>query len=110
MLRNDGPRQTEEALLQPPNEDEYTYSQHVRLRVSVKDNGVGVHNDDKAKLFKMFGKVGSHNEKLNPHGIGLGLTICNKILGQMGSHLQLSSEYGQGAEFFFEMDVPLALS
>lgn len=60
----------------------------MRLRLSVKDNGVGVRAEDKAKLFKMFAKVGgSHHEKLNPHGIGLGLTICNKILGQMGSQL-----------------------
>jgi K+-sensing histidine kinase KdpD len=35
----------------------------------------------------MFGKVGYNNEKINPSGIGLGLTICNKILGQMGSEL-----------------------
>jgi K+-sensing histidine kinase KdpD len=58
----------------------------------------------------MFGKVGSHNEKLNPHGIGLGLTICNKILGQMGSELKLISEYGEGAEFFFELEVPIEIS
>lgn len=53
----------------------------VRLRFSVEDNGIGIKDEDKTKLFKMFGKVGYDNEKINPHGIGLGLTICNKILG-----------------------------
>ena len=53
----------------------------VRLKISVEDNGIGIREEDKAKLFKMFGKVGFNNEKINPTGIGLGLTICNKILG-----------------------------
>jgi K+-sensing histidine kinase KdpD len=55
----------------------------------------------------MFGKVGLNNDKINPHGIGLGLTICNKILGQMGSELQVKSEYGQGTTFYFTIDVPM---
>jgi K+-sensing histidine kinase KdpD len=55
----------------------------------------------------MFGKVGYNNEKINPSGIGLGLTICNKILGQMGSELQVQSEFGSGTIFFFVVDLPL---
>jgi len=57
----------------------------------------------------MFGKVGCNNEKINPTGIGLGLTICNKILGQMGSELQVNSEYGRGTIFFFVLDLPIDL-
>ena len=78
----------------------------MRVKFTVEDNGVGIKEEDKAKLFKMFGKVGYNNEKINPHGIGLGLTICNKILGQMSSELQVESEYGQGTRFFFFIDVP----
>lgn len=77
-----------------------------RIKITVEDNGLGIKEEDKAKLFKMFGKVGYNNEKINPHGIGLGLTICNKILGQMGSELQVESEYGNGTKFFFYLDVP----
>ncbi len=65
--------------------------------------------EDQAKLFKMFGKVGCNNEKINPHGIGLGLTICNKILGQMNSELQVKSDFGRGTSFFFQLDLPLDL-
>jgi len=53
----------------------------------------------------MFGKV-SDSESMNPHGIGLGLSICNKILGAMGSKLELQSEYGVGSRFFFKIDLP----
>jgi K+-sensing histidine kinase KdpD len=62
-----------------------TYVSLVRLRFFVEDNGIGIKAEDQSKLFKMFGKVGCNNAKINPQGIGLGLTICNKILGQMGS-------------------------
>ena len=76
--------------------EEPIYMQVVKLKISVEDNGLGIKDEDKMKLFKMFGKVGYNNEKINPNGIGLGLTICNKILGQMGSELQVKSEYGKG--------------
>jgi hypothetical protein len=31
------------------------------------------------KLFRCFSKVGGPNDKINPTGIGLGLTICKQI-------------------------------
>lgn len=45
------------------------------LNVSVKDTGVGISRKDLSKLFKNFGVLKS-NAKLNPHGVGLGLSIC----------------------------------
>lgn len=59
---------------------EEKYIQVVQILFEVEDTGVGIKQEDQGKLFKMFGKV-SQNDTLNPHGIGLGLTICNKILG-----------------------------
>lgn len=81
----------------------------VRIKIYVEDNGVGIKEEDKAKLFKMFGKVGYNQEKINPQGIGLGLTICNKILGQMASELQVQSEYGKGTQFFFFLELPIRM-
>ena len=52
---------------------------------------MGIKQEDKVNLFKIFGKVGFNNEEINPQGIGLGLTICNKILGQMSSELHIDS-------------------
>ena len=43
---------------------------------------------------------------MNPTGIGLGLTICNKILNQFGSHLQIDSIFGEGSTFYFTIELP----
>ena len=43
------------------------------------DSGIGIKKEDIPKLFKVFGRVGDAVNN-NPSGIGLGLTICNKIL------------------------------
>ena len=75
----------------------------------MEDTGIGIKEEDHEKLFKIFGKVGQ-NEELNPHGIGLGLTICNKILNQLGGELQVKSEYQKGSSFYFTLDFPVANS
>jgi hypothetical protein len=57
---------------------------------------------------------GKPNEKLSRKriapqlknlGTGLGLTISNKLLELMESHLQLSSEIGIGSTFYFDLDL-----
>ena len=54
------------------------------VKVLVEDSGLGIKDEDKGKLFKMFGKLKQDSEDINPHGIGLGLTICNSVLSQLG--------------------------
>ena len=49
------------------------------LRVTVKDTGIGIKNDDKNKLFTLFGRLES-SSAINTTGIGLGLNICLKIV------------------------------
>ena len=56
----------------------------VTIKVSVEDSGLGIKDEDKGKLFKMFGKLKQDSVDINPHGIGLGLTICNSVLSQLG--------------------------
>jgi K+-sensing histidine kinase KdpD len=43
---------------------------------------------------------------MNPTGIGLGLTICNNILHQMGTELKVYSKINKGSTFFFEIKMP----
>ena len=49
------------------------------LRVTVRDTGIGIKNEDKGKLFKMFGKL-EDTAVINTSGIGLGLSICKQIV------------------------------
>ena len=70
---------------------------------------MGIKEEDHEKLFKLFGKIGEM-EDVNPQGIGLGLTICNKILNQLGGELKVISKYGEGSTFYFSLLMPLLLS
>ena len=81
-----------------------------RIRFEVNDSGIGITNEDQGKLFKFFGKVGANQEDINPTGIGLGLTICQKILTQFSSELHVTSVFGQGSTFFFNIDLKVSTS
>lgn len=49
------------------------------LRVTVKDTGVGIKEEDKSKLFKLFGFL-EETQNINTSGIGLGLVIADLIV------------------------------
>ena len=49
------------------------------LYVHVVDLGKGIRQEEMSKLFKLFGKV-ERTEDINQDGIGMGLTICQKII------------------------------
>ena len=39
------------------------------IKISVKDTGIGISEENQHKLFKSFSKV--TDDKMNPHGLGL---------------------------------------
>ncbi len=80
----------------------------MKLNFRVEDSGIGIKDEDQGKLFKFFGKVGENNSEINPTGIGLGLMICNKILNELGSNITVTSKYGVGT--CFQFDLPLHVS
>ncbi len=72
------------------------------FRFEVRDTGIGIKPAMQAKIFDAFSQEDvSITKKYG--GTGLGLTISNKLLGLMGSRLQLESEPGLGSRFFFEI-------
>ena len=75
----------------------------VMLKVSVADTGVGIKPEDLDKLFVAFQRI---DEKANRNieGTGLGMTIVQRFLEMMGSHLEVESEYGKGSVFSFELE------
>ncbi|MEO6687007.1 MAG: PAS domain S-box protein, partial [Dyadobacter sp.] len=74
----------------------------VTCRYSVRDTGIGIREEKQAKIFEAFLQEDSSTTK-KYGGTGLGLTISNKLLGMMGSHLQLKSIPGIGSTFFFDL-------
>ncbi len=74
----------------------------IELFISVKDTGQGIHKEDIGKLFGAFQQV---DEKKNHHkeGTGLGLAISRQLTELMGGNIGVSSEYGKGSEFYFNI-------
>jgi signal transduction histidine kinase/CheY-like chemotaxis protein len=79
------------------------------VKVLVRDTGMGIPADRLELLFEPFRQVdGSHSRRFG--GSGLGLSICQGLLGLMGSRVEVSSELGQGSDFWFELELPVAES
>lgn len=77
-----------------------------RLFFEVKDNGIGISEDQQQHIFDSF-EQGSIQINREYGGTGLGLTIVKSLLGLFGSTVNLESELGQGSSFYFEMDLQL---
>ena len=79
-----------------------------RLRFAVKDSGIGIAPEHQARVFLRFDQVdGSIARRFG--GTGLGLTICKQIVDAMGGEIGLESQLGIGSEFWFTVNVPIAL-
>ena len=80
-----------------------------RLRIEVRDTGVGIAEDQQALIFDEFYQVG-----ISPHssrdGYGLGLSIVRRIARLLGLRIDLSSTPGQGSVFAIELPAADALS
>jgi two-component system sporulation sensor kinase A len=61
------------------------------IHIVIKDNGCGIADDKKKELFLPFFTT-------KPRGIGLGLTIANKLLTQMNGTIEITSQHHQGTE------------
>jgi signal transduction histidine kinase/HPt (histidine-containing phosphotransfer) domain-containing protein/ActR/RegA family two-component response regulator len=72
------------------------------LRVDLCDEGPGIRPDDQALLFADFSQLEASLSK-RQGGVGLGLSICRRIVEGVNGRIGVISEPGQGACFWFEI-------
>lgn len=73
---------------------------HIELQISVSDTGIGIKEEDRAKLFQSFQQLDSKRNR-NIEGTGLGLAISKKLLDLMNGDIKAESVYGEGSTFSF---------
>jgi len=64
----------------------------------VLDNGVGIKEEDKSNLFKLFGRLKS-TKQMNTQGVGLGLVISKMITEELGGESRFYSKHSVGSIF-----------
>lgn len=70
---------------------------------SVKDNGIGISQENQKSLFKKFYQVDTSLTRKG--GTGLGLTICKGIAEGLGGKIWVQSEEGTGSTFYFSIPI-----
>jgi PAS domain S-box-containing protein len=71
-------------------------------RLSVKDNGIGIDQQYAKQVFGLFKRL--HGGGSQYEGTGIGLAICQKIVGRYGGRIWVESEgEGSGSTFYFTL-------
>ena len=68
------------------------------LQISVTDNGIGISEQNKCKLFNSFSQI---ENSLTKTGTGLGLAISKRLVELLGGKINVKSSLGKGSTFYF---------
>ncbi len=76
-----------------------------RLRLEVRDTGIGIPAADQARIFEPFKQVDSALSRRHD-GTGLGLAISRRLAELMHGTIGVESRPGEGSRFWFEVPFP----
>jgi len=75
------------------------------IRISVKDTGVGIPENERSAVFNMFHRLDA-DPMVTRQGTGIGLTVSKLLIERMAGAIGFESQVGAGSTFWVE--VPLA--
>ena len=81
-------------------------SGNVKLKFTVTDTGIGIKEEKLKNIFESFSQAHDNNVK-NYGGTGLGLTIVKNLVQLMNGTLHVTSKYGSGTSFSFDMELDI---
>jgi signal transduction histidine kinase len=84
--------------------DVYALQKQNAIEITVKDNGVGINEIIRDKLFKID-KTATTRGTADEKGSGLGLALCKEFVEKHGGKIWVESELGKGSNFKFTLPV-----
>ena len=81
-----------------------TYSMRKTVYVTVRDNGIGIPQEDVPHVFDRFYKVEKAHTPAPQMGSGLGLSIVKRIMESHGQSITVRSAHGRGTQFTFTLE------
>lgn len=73
------------------------------VKISVRDHGMGISQQDQTKIFERFFRARDIQKKFP--GMGIGLYICHEIIANHNGTLWVESEIGSGSTFNFTLPI-----
>lgn len=73
------------------------------IHISIRDNGVGMSEEEQSNLFHRYYR--GTNTKEKPEGSGLGLAIAKQIVTLHGGDIVVKSKLEEGTEFLILLPV-----
>ncbi len=73
-----------------------------QMKLSVKDNGPGIPEEEQENLFKRYSRL-SNKPTADETSTGLGLFIVKRLVEKMDGSISYNSKVGEGSEFIIEL-------
>jgi CheY-like chemotaxis protein len=87
----------------PPKIEIRAFAQDDAWQISVRDNGIGIAEEDSDRIFKVFQRLHTQQEY---SGNGIGLATCQRIVERFGGRIWVESQHGEGSNFYFSLPMP----
>jgi signal transduction histidine kinase len=71
------------------------------VMLTVTDNGIGIPEQEREKIFERFYRVSTHEN--NSKGFGLGLSLVKNIVSKMNGQVTVEPNYPKGSKFIIKL-------